>query len=140
VRRSERFWENLSAETGADYQPVCGHYTVGRSATLADPDVTRRMIFNHELGLRFFNGEGHTFDLLEDLNHIECRILLLTGEDDPLPQLKMPPISRAAFLPVRASPMLAMACSAMTGNAVRSHPRVRRQLSLSLCQRRHLFD
>jgi pimeloyl-ACP methyl ester carboxylesterase len=56
------------------------------------------MIFNHELGLRFFNGEGHTFDLLEDLNHIECRILLLTGEDDPLPQLKMPPISRAAFL------------------------------------------
>jgi hypothetical protein len=84
--------------------------------------VTRRMIFNHELGLRFFNGEGHTFDLLEDLNHIEYRILLLAGEDPVTPIEDAADI--AGRIPagllhfVRASPMLATACSAMTGNAL----------------------
>jgi pimeloyl-ACP methyl ester carboxylesterase len=42
------------------------------------------MIFNLELGRRFFKGEGRTFDLLEDVNRIECPTLLLAGEDDPV--------------------------------------------------------
>jgi hypothetical protein len=93
-----------------------------RSATLVDLDVTSRMIFNHKLRQQFFNGEGRAFDLLEHLKSIECRTLLLTGEDDPVTRLKMPPISRSVFLPtcciLFASPMPAMACSAMTRNAL----------------------
>jgi pimeloyl-ACP methyl ester carboxylesterase len=73
---AERFWENPCAETGAEYARVCWPL-YSRSATLADANVTSRMIFNHKLGLRFFNGEGRTFDLLDDLNRIECPTLLL---------------------------------------------------------------
>lgn len=92
---AERFWENPCAETGAEYERVCWPL-YSRSATLADPDVTSRMIFNHKLGLRFFNGEGRTFDLLEDLKLIECPTLLLAGEDDPVT-----PIEDAADIAVR---------------------------------------
>jgi pimeloyl-ACP methyl ester carboxylesterase len=87
------------------------------------PAEGRADSIHNRIPLRFFNGEGHTFDLLEDLNHIECRILLLAGEDDAVT-----PIEDAADIAgripagllhfVRASPMLAMACSAMTGNAL----------------------
>jgi pimeloyl-ACP methyl ester carboxylesterase len=92
---AERFWENPCPETGAEYERVCWPL-YSRSATLADPDVTSRMIFNHKLGLRFFNGEGGTFDLLEDLKRIECPTLLLAGEDDPVT-----PIEDASDIAVR---------------------------------------
>jgi pimeloyl-ACP methyl ester carboxylesterase len=92
---AERFWENPCPETGAEYERVCWPL-YSRSATLADPDVTSRMIFNHKLGLRFFNGEGRTFDLLEDLKRIECPTLLLAGEDDPVT-----PIEDASDIAVR---------------------------------------
>jgi proline iminopeptidase len=80
---AEQFWENPCAETVAEYQRVC-FPLYSRAATLADANVTRRTIFNLELGLRFFNGEARTFDLLEDLKRIECPTLLLAGEDDPV--------------------------------------------------------
>lgn len=80
---AERFWENPCAETEGEYDRVCLPL-YNPSAALANTDVTSRMIFNLELGRRFFQGEGRTFDLLEDLNRIECPTLLLAGEDDPV--------------------------------------------------------
>jgi proline iminopeptidase len=84
---AERFWEDPGAATGAEYEHVC-FPLYSRSGALADPDVMSRMIFNHELELRFFQGEGRTFDFMEELHRIECPTLLLAGEDDPVTPLE----------------------------------------------------
>jgi pimeloyl-ACP methyl ester carboxylesterase len=138
---AERFWENPCAETEGEYDRVCLPL-YNPSAALADTDVTSRMIFNLELGRRFFKGEGRTFDLLEDLNRIECPTLLLVGEDDPVT-----PIEDAADIAGRITAgLLHFVRFANAGHGVfrddpqrsTSHPGVRRQLNMP--RQLRLFD
>jgi pimeloyl-ACP methyl ester carboxylesterase len=97
---AQRFWEDPRGETGAEYERVC-FPLYSRSGTLADPDVKSRMIFNHELELRFFKEEGRTFNFLEELHRIECPTLLLAGEEDPVT-----PMEDAADIARRVAPSL----------------------------------
>jgi proline-specific peptidase len=80
---AERFWENPSKETGAEYIRTCLPL-YNRSAALSDPEMLRRTVFNFELMFHFISGEGRTFDLRPELHRIQCPTLLLAGEDDPV--------------------------------------------------------
>ncbi|HKV56182.1 MAG TPA: alpha/beta hydrolase [Candidatus Binataceae bacterium] len=80
---AERFWQDPSEQTAADYIRVC-FPLYNRSAALSDADSMRRTVFNRELMYRFIVGEGRTFDLLPELGRIQCPTLLLAGEDDPI--------------------------------------------------------
>lgn len=80
---AQRFWENPSERTGAEYRRVCLPL-YNRSRALGDADMVRRTIFNFELMFDFISGEGRTFDLRPELRRIECPTLLLAGDDDPI--------------------------------------------------------
>jgi pimeloyl-ACP methyl ester carboxylesterase len=110
---AERFWEDPRAETGAEYARVCWPL-YNRSAALADPGAISRTIFNLELGLQFFKGEGRTFDLLQDLQLIQSPTLLLAGEQDPVS-----PIEDAVDIAQRIPPgMLSFVRFANAGHGV----------------------
>jgi pimeloyl-ACP methyl ester carboxylesterase len=80
---AQRFWENPSEQTVAEYRRVCLPL-YNRSRALGDGDMMRRTIFNFELMFDFIAGEGWTLDLRPELRRIECPTLILAGEDDPI--------------------------------------------------------
>jgi pimeloyl-ACP methyl ester carboxylesterase len=52
-----------------------------------DPNIGSRTVGRPEVGLRWFakpGGESHTFNMLPDLDRIQCPTLVLGGEDDPM--------------------------------------------------------
>jgi proline iminopeptidase len=54
--------------------------------TPRDPDMARRAISRPEVQHWFTKpgGESHTFNLFPDLHRIQCPVLVLGGEDDPM--------------------------------------------------------
>ena len=96
---AERFWENPSEETVAEYARICLPL-YNHSAALNDADILRTVL-NLELMFHFISGEGRTFDLRPELGRIQCPTLLLAGEDDPVF-----PIENAQDIADRIAPKL----------------------------------
>jgi pimeloyl-ACP methyl ester carboxylesterase len=78
------FFENPGDDTVKPYRKIClPLYT----RTQQSEDWIKRTKMNEPLTLRFFNGEGRTFNLLPELKKIRCPTLITAGEDDPITPL-----------------------------------------------------
>jgi len=80
---AERFWRTPTDETRAEYMRVCLPL-YNRHRVPGDADAMARTVFNLELMDHFVKGEMRAFNLLPDLDRIQCPTLVLAGEDDPI--------------------------------------------------------
>ena len=83
ARESARqFWLSPSAATWADYERLCRPLYNARPA--ADPDASRRLIFESDILFTWAAGEQQSMSLLPGLARAQCPVLVLTGEQDPV--------------------------------------------------------
>jgi pimeloyl-ACP methyl ester carboxylesterase len=75
------FFDHPDKETVKPYRKIClPLYT----RTKHSDDWIKRTEMNEPLTLKFFNGEGRTFNLLPELGKIRCPTLITVGDDDPI--------------------------------------------------------
>jgi proline-specific peptidase len=93
---AERFFEEPTAENLDEYLRVCGPYYSQRPRP---PEILARVKRRPEVAEHFFRGELLTFDLTARLKQIDCPILLLAGELDPMVTLEDAEELAAALAP-----------------------------------------
>jgi proline-specific peptidase len=78
---AERCFSEPTAENLEEYLRVCGpHYT----QKARPPEILARVTRRPDVSEHFFRGELLTFDLTHELEKIQCPVLLLSGELDPI--------------------------------------------------------
>ena len=78
------YWLNPTLESRIKYLEKCLPFYNTRAAN--DPDALRRAILKHEVGLAFNgpNNEQGRMDFRADLARVECPVLVMAGDRDPI--------------------------------------------------------
>lgn len=86
-------WTTPNAETSAAYMEVCSPLYNRRA--VRDPDARHRTVRNDAVAFRFGapDGEAPRLDFRAGLGRVQCPVLVMAGEDDPIT-----PISRSEVL------------------------------------------
>lgn len=79
---AEAFWEAPGEATWARYQQVCSPLYNTRPA--ADPLARGRTVFNNEILFTSASGEQRQMQLLPGLAAVQCPVLVLAGDTDPV--------------------------------------------------------
>ena len=82
---AEAFWLAPGEATWATYQRVCTPLYNTRPP--ADPLARGRTVFNDEILFTSARGEQRTMDLLPGLARVQCPVLVMAGEQDPVTPL-----------------------------------------------------
>ncbi len=82
---AQAFWETPGAATWATYQQVCTPLYNTRPP--ADPLARGRTVFNDEILFASAGGEQRTMQLLPGLARVQCPVLVMAGEQDPVTPL-----------------------------------------------------
>jgi proline iminopeptidase len=78
---AEAFWTQPNAQTWADYNRVCKRYY---NTTPQDEDAGQRTIFNTDILFASAGGEQRTMNLLPGLARVQCPVLVMAGDADPV--------------------------------------------------------
>ena len=78
---AERFFNEPTAENLEEYLRICAPYYTQRPRP---PEILARVTRRPDVSEHFFRGELLTFDLTHRLRRINCPVLLLAGEFDPI--------------------------------------------------------
>jgi pimeloyl-ACP methyl ester carboxylesterase len=78
---AERFFNEPTAENLEEYLLICAPYYTQRPRP---PEILARVTRRPDVSEHFFRGELLTFDLTHRLRRINCPVLLLAGELDPI--------------------------------------------------------
>lgn len=82
---AERFFTNPTQESEAEYMEAClPLYSVAPK----DHDLDRRAVRRHEITRYFFRGEGMSFDHRTGAARVQCPVLVLNGDLDPVTPLE----------------------------------------------------
>jgi pimeloyl-ACP methyl ester carboxylesterase len=82
---AQAFWTAPDESTWARYNRACKHLYNVRPA---DPQTGRRTVFNEEILLTSAGGEQQTMQLLPGLARVQCPVLVMVGEQDPVTPLQ----------------------------------------------------
>ena len=83
---AQAFWTAPNAQTWAAYNRVCKrHYNVRQPA---NDDATQRTVFNEEILFTSAGGEQQHMQLLPGLAAVQCPVLVMAGEQDPVTPLQ----------------------------------------------------
>lgn len=78
---AEAFWTNPDASTWAAYNRVCKrHY----NTTPQPEEAGERIVFNTEILFASAGGEQRTMDLRPGLARVQCPVLVMAGDADPV--------------------------------------------------------
>jgi proline iminopeptidase len=77
------FWERPSRDNLAEYMRVCIPL-YNPSGTLANEDARARTVWSLEVMEHFITGEQRTMELFPELHRLNCPILILAGDHDPV--------------------------------------------------------
>lgn len=80
-RAARDFWTTPTAETWAVYDRVCRKLY---NTTPQDPEASRRIQFRPEILFASAGGEQRTMNLRPGLSDVQCPVLLMAGDDDPV--------------------------------------------------------
>ena len=80
------FWSAPSPETWAPYNAVCKH--LYNQVQPPNDDGTKRTVFNTEILFTSAAGEQQTMQLLPGLAKVQCPVLVMAGEKDPVTPLE----------------------------------------------------
>lgn len=78
---AQAFWARPNAETWADYERHCRPLY---NTTAQDPAAKGRMLFRPEILFASAGGEQQQMDLRPGLAGVQCPVLLMAGEQDPV--------------------------------------------------------
>jgi proline iminopeptidase len=78
------FW---SAPSPASWGPYNEHCRDVYNPTPGNPDVRGRTVFNEDILFTSASGEQQTMQLLPGLAHVQCPVLVMAGELDPVTPL-----------------------------------------------------
>jgi proline iminopeptidase len=78
---ARRYWEAPGPETLPDYARLCFPLY---SRSPRDPAANARTVWAFDVMFAFGGGEDQSFNLLPDLGKVQCRTLVLAGEEDPI--------------------------------------------------------
>lgn len=78
---AERFFTDPTDESEAAYMEVCRPLY---SVVPEDQDVEKRAIRRPEVTRHFFKGQGMTFDHRDGAARVQCPVLVLNGDRDPV--------------------------------------------------------
>jgi proline iminopeptidase len=82
---AQAFWSAPNASTWARYNLACKHlYNV----LPAHADTGARTVFNEEILFTSASGEQQTMQLLPGLAQVQCPVLVMVGEQDPVTPLQ----------------------------------------------------
>lgn len=79
------FWSAPSKATWAPYNTHCRDVY---NTTRADPDARARTLMNEEILFTSASGEQQTMQLLPGLARVQCPVLVMAGERDPVTPLQ----------------------------------------------------
>ena len=82
---AQAFWTAPDERTWARYNRACKHLYNVRPA---DPQTGRRTVFNEEILFTSAGGEQQTMQLLPGLARVQCPVLVMVGEQDPVTPLQ----------------------------------------------------
>ncbi|MBC7942253.1 MAG: alpha/beta hydrolase [Chitinophagaceae bacterium] len=83
---ADAFWRAPGPSTWAAYNEHCRDlYNTTRAA---GDDARRRIVFNEEILFTSAGGEQQTMDLLPGLAAVQCPVLVMAGEQDPVTPLQ----------------------------------------------------
>jgi proline iminopeptidase len=97
---AQRFWTTPNADTWAVYDRVC--MPLYNTRPPADPLASRRMRFTPDILFAWAGGEQQAMNLLPGLATVQCPVLVLAGDQDPVCPLEDAQ-DIAAALPLRWS-------------------------------------
>jgi pimeloyl-ACP methyl ester carboxylesterase len=80
-RAAAAFWSDPNAQTWADYNRVCMRLY---STTPQDAGARRRIVFNTDILFASAGGEQRTMDLRPGLAKVQCPVLVMAGDADPV--------------------------------------------------------
>jgi pimeloyl-ACP methyl ester carboxylesterase len=92
------FWTTPNDDTWAAYWDGCRK--LYNTTEPADPESGGRVVTNYEILLHFVAGEKQDLNLLPGLNRVQCPVLVMVGEDDPVCPLE-DALEIAAALPAQ---------------------------------------
>jgi proline iminopeptidase len=78
------FWSAPSPATWGPYNQYCRDVY---NPSPSDPDGRARTVFNHDILFASAGGEQQTMQLLPGLAHVQCPVLVMAGELDPVTPL-----------------------------------------------------
>jgi proline iminopeptidase len=83
---AEGFWNNPCPATWAPYNQHCRHlYNTTRAP---NDDGRQRTVFNEDILFTSASGEQQTMNLLPGLAAVQCPVLVMAGEQDPVTPLE----------------------------------------------------
>ncbi len=82
---AQAFWEAPSEATWAPYQQHCTPLYNTRAP--ADPQARERIVFNTEILFASASGEQRSMNLLPGLAQVQCPVLVMAGDADPVTPL-----------------------------------------------------
>jgi proline iminopeptidase len=83
---AEAFWQTPGEATWARYQQVCS--PLYNTQPPADPLARGRTVFNNEILFTSASGEQRHMQLLPGLAAVQCPVLVLAGDTDPVTPLQ----------------------------------------------------
>jgi proline iminopeptidase len=92
------FWTTPNIDTWAAYWDGCRK--LYNTTEPADPESGGRVVTNYEILLHFVAGEKQDLNLLPGLNRVQCPVLVMVGDDDPVCPLE-DALEIAAALPAQ---------------------------------------
>ncbi|MEO5732098.1 MAG: alpha/beta hydrolase [Rubrivivax sp.] len=83
---AEAFWDHPGPDTWAAYETLCR--PLYNTTPSSDPDAKARAHFTPEILFDSAAGEMHTLDLRPGLAAVQCPVLVLAGDQDPVTPLE----------------------------------------------------
>jgi pimeloyl-ACP methyl ester carboxylesterase len=80
-RAAAAFWSDPNAQTWADYNRVCMRLY---NTTPQDAGARQRIVFNTDILFASAGGEQRTMDLRPGLAKVQCPVLVMAGDADPV--------------------------------------------------------
>lgn len=80
-RAAAAFWSDPNAQTWADYNRVCMRLY---NTTPQDTGARQRIVFNTDILFASAGGEQRTMDLRPGLAKVQCPVLVMAGDADPV--------------------------------------------------------
>ncbi len=79
---ADKFWSEPNEANWAEYERIC--YPLYNTTKPENDHRSKRAMLNKDILFHFVNGERKTMNLLPGLANVQCPVLVLAGEQDPV--------------------------------------------------------